>query len=154
MPLGSLGAQRHTRGGGRVGRVVAYPRDMGNDDLRVGDGERREALELLAKHFEAGRLDSHEYEDRRGRAADAVTRRELDELFTDLPALAPDGTVLAKRGSSRVELPKSGARRTRDTVLALMPFIALALFFRTGSWLWFLLIPVVAIIASGVFDDD
>ncbi|MDV3223221.1 DUF1707 domain-containing protein [Intrasporangium sp.] len=127
---------------------------MGTDDLRVGDAERRAALELLAAHFEAGRLDSHEYEDRRGRAADAVTRRELDDLFTDLPALASDGTVLAKRGSAQVVSPKTGARRVRDTVLALTPFIALALFFRTGSWLWFLLVPVVAIVASGVFDDD
>jgi len=126
---------------------------MGTEDIRVGDAERRAAMELLAKHHEAGRLDSFEYEDRRGRAADAVTRRDLDVLFTDLPALAPDGSELERRGSSQVEPARTGGRRVRDTMLALTPFIALAIFLRTGSWVAFLLIPVVAIVTKGVFDD-
>jgi tellurite resistance protein TehA-like permease len=33
----------------------------------------------------------------------------------------------------------------RDTIIALTPFAALALFFLTGSWLWFLMIPVMGI---------
>jgi hypothetical protein len=126
---------------------------MGTEDIRVGDAERRAAMDLLAKHHQAGRLDSFEYEDRRGRAADAVTRRDLDVLFTDLPALAPDGSELERRGSSQVEPARTGGRRVRDTMLALTPFIALAIFLRTGSWVAFLLIPVVAIVTKGVFDD-
>lgn len=126
---------------------------MGTEDFRVGDVERRAAMDLLAKHHAAGRLDSFEYEDRRGRAADAVTRGDLDALFTDLPALAPDGSELERRASSRAEPARSGGRRVRDTLLALTPFIALGLFFRTGSWGWFLLIPVVAIVTKGFFDD-
>ena len=153
MPLGSPGAQRHRVAGGVARRGFAYPRDMGTEDFRVGDAERRAAMDLLAKHHEAGRLDSFEYEDRRGRAVDAVTRGDLDALFADLPALAPDGSELERRGAAQVEPSRSGGKRVRDTVLALTPFIALALFFRTGSWLWFLLVPVVAIVTKGVFDD-
>ena len=46
--------------------------------------------------------------------------------------------------------------RVGDTIMALTPFIALGLFFWTGfaggfawSWLWFLIIPVTAIIIYG-----
>ena len=126
---------------------------MGSEDFRVGDAERRAAMDLLAKHHEAGRLDSFEYEDRRGRAADAVTRHDLDALFADLPALGPDGAELERRTAAEVQPRRTGRKRVRDTVLALTPLIALVLFFRTGQWLWFLLIPVVAILTKGVFDD-
>lgn len=153
MPLGSAGAQRPGPGGGVARRGFAYPRDMGTEDFRVGDAERRAAMDLLAKHHEAGRLDSFEYEDRRGKAADAVTQRDLDVLFTDLPALGPDGSELEQRTASEVQPVRTGGKRVRDTVLALTPFIALALFFRTGSWGWFLLIPVVAIVTKGFFDN-
>jgi hypothetical protein len=130
---------------------------MGTDDLRVGDAEREAALQLLALHFEAGRLDAHEYEDRRGRATDAVTRRDLDVLFTDLPALGPDGRPLSGAGSVRHEparAPRTPGKRARDTVLSLVPFVALLIFLRTGMWVWFLLIPITALIVKAAFNDD
>ena len=74
------------------------------------------------------------------RARAAATRADLGVLFADLPqagpAQEPTGTVAA-----------SGTRgfldSKRDTIIALTPFAALALFFLTGSWLWFLMIPVM-----------
>jgi tellurite resistance protein TehA-like permease len=42
--------------------------------------------------------------------------------------------------------------RHRDTIMALTPFVALALFFLTGTWLWFLVIPVVGILLFGADD--
>jgi hypothetical protein len=42
--------------------------------------------------------------------------------------------------------------RHRDTVMALTPFVALALFFLTHSWLWFLVIPVMGILLFGADD--
>ncbi len=128
---------------------------MGTDDLRVGDAERRAALELLAIHHESGRLDSFEYEDRRGRASDAVTRHDLDVLFADLPALGTDGRPLPRVGSAPLAIPpRPRGRRIRDTVMALVPFAALLVFLRTGAWMWFLLIPVTAIIVKGFFSDE
>ena len=58
-------------------------------DIRIGTQEREDALAALAEHHDAGRLDAIEYEDRRGRATDAVTRRELTALFTTCPSRGP-----------------------------------------------------------------
>jgi hypothetical protein len=99
-------------------------------------------IALLGEHWRAGRLDPGEHELRVTRARAAATRADLGVLFADLPqagpAQEPTGTVAA-----------SGTRgfldSKRDTIIALTPFAALALFFLTGSWLWFLMIPVMGI---------
>ncbi|WP_347351046.1 DUF1707 domain-containing protein [Intrasporangium sp.] len=118
-------------------------------NYRIGDEERRRAASLLESHFQAGRLDADEYEDRRGKALDAVTQADLDTLFTDLPAQAPQplsgaGEAVAGEGS-----PSRSRRQLRDTVMALLPFLALLLFFVTKQWLWFLMIPVGGIVLYG-----
>lgn len=66
------------------------------------------------------------------RAKTAVTQADLDVLFIDLPRGA--------RG-----FLESG----RETIMALSPFAAMALFFTTGQWLWFLMIPVMGILLYG-----
>ena len=118
-------------------------------DLRVGSVERQRALDLLADHFEAGRLDSHDYEDRRGRAGDAVTRRELDDLFVDLPGAdrveTSPAPVPAPRSAVETPEKRDGSRR-KALVMGLAPFVALAGFFLTGTWLWFLLIPAAGVV--------
>ncbi|WP_323098555.1 DUF1707 domain-containing protein [Intrasporangium sp. YIM S08009] len=135
----------------------------GDDDLRIGSQEREDALAALASHHEAGRLDAFEYEDRRGRAADAVTRSDLTALFTDLPEPRPAFLSNPPAKAGRVTTPpartpspapqaRSGGRVGR-TLVSLSPFIAIAAFFLTRSWLAFLLIPVIAIIAKALDDD-
>ena len=120
-------------------------------DIRIGTQEREDALAALAEHHAAGRLDAIEYEDRRGRATDAVTRRELTALFDDLPEprprLVPAHVV---RRAARRHSPAQ--RRVSRTLVSLSPFIAIAALFLTRSWLAFLLIPVIAIVARA-FDD-
>lgn len=37
----------------------------------------------------------------------------------------------------------------RNTIMGLTPIVALVLFFTTGSWLWFLVIPVVGVLLFG-----
>jgi hypothetical protein len=39
--------------------------------------------------------------------------------------------------------------RAKETIVALTPFVALILFFTTHTWLWFLAIPIVAIVLYG-----
>jgi hypothetical protein len=56
-----------------------------NGDLRVSDADRDRALAELSEHFQAGRLDGDEFEERSGRALRARTARELADLFADLP---------------------------------------------------------------------
>ncbi|EWT01916.1 membrane protein [Intrasporangium oryzae NRRL B-24470] len=113
-------------------------------EIRVGEPERQRALELLALHFAAGRLDPDEYEDRRGRATDAITRGELNDLFTDLPAVDDKGQVVERRP------PAGMAARHRNPsqlIMGLVPFVAVGLFLATGRWWWFLLIPVAGVVA-------
>jgi Flp pilus assembly protein TadB len=63
---------------------------LGGPDLRVGDAERDEAADLLAKHHAEGRLDEAEYNDRLAKVRAAKTRSDFNGLFSDLPDL--DGT--------------------------------------------------------------
>ena len=129
-------------------------------DIRIGTAERDEALAALAVHRDAGRLDAFEYEDRRGKAADAVTKRDLTVLFTDLPEPRPQFAAMRPGAGAAAGVAKrpSGAvaprrrRKVGQTVASLSPFIALAAFAATRSWLVFLLIPVLAIIGNAIDD--
>jgi len=119
---------------------------------RVGTAERNEAVALLAEHWHAGRLDPSEHELRVTRARAAVTRADLDVLFADLPQPVPAATPPAGIGSSgSVSVSGGGGflEGKRETIMALTPFAALILFFVTGSWLWFLLVPVMGILVFG-----
>jgi len=121
-----------------------------NGDIRIGTQERDEALAALAVHHEAGRLDAFEYEDRRGRAVDAVTKRDLTSLFEDLPEPRPTfaPAPVARRPAGAMAPRRK--RRLGQTIASLSPFIALAAFAVTRSWLSFLLIPVLVIIGNAI----
>jgi hypothetical protein len=56
-----------------------------NRTLRVSDADRDAAVSELGEHFQDGRLDRDELEDRTGRALRARTGSDLDELLADLP---------------------------------------------------------------------
>jgi len=52
---------------------------------RASDADRERALRALRRHYEAGRIDAAELEERADRAARARYRGELRALFADLP---------------------------------------------------------------------
>jgi Domain of unknown function (DUF1707) len=70
-----------------------------NRTLRVSDADRDAAVSELGEHFQEGRLDRDELEDRTGRALSARTGSDLDELLADLPHVtrAPARTPAAVR---------------------------------------------------------
>jgi hypothetical protein len=114
---------------------------------RVGNAERDEAITLLDEHWQAGRLDPGEHELRVTRAKAAVTQTDLDVLFIDLPkpgpVREPTGAVASSGAGGFLE-------GKRETIMALTPFLALALFFTTGfHWMWFLMVPVMGILMYG-----
>jgi len=115
---------------------------------RVGTADRDEAIACLGEHWHAGRLDPGEHELRVTKAKAAVTQSDLDALFVDLPKPGPapepesDGAVASAGG-------RGFLASLRETIMALTPFAALVLFFVTGSWLWFLIIPVMGILLYG-----
>lgn len=144
--------------------------------VRIGDDERGAAVEALIAHREAGRLDPTEFEERQVVASRARTWGEIGPLFSDLPMPRPAGMpagVVPPIGAAPVptgsSAPVFGAppapdvrpavstgllgaslpNRVRETVMALTPFVALLLFFRTGTWLWFLAIPIMGILLYG-----
>jgi hypothetical protein len=55
---------------------------------RIGDLERNRALELLTRHYEAGRLSFDEFDERTNEAATARTNGELDRVMRELPVLS------------------------------------------------------------------
>ncbi len=123
---------------------------MDSPEIRIGDTERAQALNLLGEHFSHGRLNLSEFEERSAQATAATTRGELEILFTDLPAVAanaPD-TVQEKDTASGT------LGHWREIVMGLTPLLALVLFFAFDTWLWFLLVPAVSIVLYAGRSDD
>lgn len=56
-----------------------------NENVRIGDQEREEAVRRLGSHYEAGRLTAEEHSERISQALQAKTAADLTALFADLP---------------------------------------------------------------------
>ena len=120
-------------------------------DIRIGTAEREQALDLLSEHFAAGRLTVTEFDERSGIVSAATTRSELVPVFADLPGnyQAPGTAPL-----SMVTPPDAPAERGFNPdwsgrVMAVVPILAVILFFVTGTWLWFLAIPLAGALLFG-----
>jgi hypothetical protein len=137
--------------------------------MRIGDAERTSALDALAEHLTDGRITLDEYGERSARVTVARTVGELAELFDDLPAPHPVISVLNVPAPAPAAVParpatsvrslesadqRSRAQRIVAAAASASVFVALALFFITGSWLWFLLIPAISGIAQAVWGPD
>lgn len=118
--------------------------------LRISDHDRDQAAAAIREHFAAGRLNNDEIEERIQAVYAAKTRRELDLLTADLPALpmsaAEVRTVAAQR---RSELSR---RAMQEAGGSFAPFlICTVIWAATGAssvfWPAFLLIAPVAMLA-------
>jgi len=121
--------------------------------LRVSDADRDAVVTELGEHFQAGRLDAAELDDRTGRALRARVRSDLDEVLTDLPRTPPvsGGQQAAARSRSPLVLLLVPAG-----VVAVLVAVALVAGTAGGGWhhhwaagifwwpLWWL-IPVMAL---------
>ncbi|HEV2242671.1 MAG TPA: DUF1707 domain-containing protein [Streptosporangiaceae bacterium] len=88
---------------------------MDENMLRVSDADRDAAISELGEHFQAGRLDPAELEDRTGRALRARIGSDLDELLADLP-----------RGPQAPARPQPPARRRPALVPFAIPLLVAA----------------------------
>ena len=61
----------------------------GSGDVRASDAERADVADRLSRHYQDGRLDQAEFNERLDRAMNAKTRADFNGLFHDLPDL-PD----------------------------------------------------------------
>ncbi|MCM6777795.1 DUF1707 domain-containing protein [Nocardia sp. CDC159] len=113
-------------------------------DIRIGDTEREEAMRRLSDHFAAGRLSVAEFDERSAVVAAAVTRGDLAQVFGDLPKPVSEAPVPARKRGDKPDL--------QGPVMGLVVIGALVLFFTTGTWLWFLMIPAFAIVLGAIGD--
>ncbi|WP_116114023.1 DUF1707 SHOCT-like domain-containing protein [Austwickia chelonae] len=147
------------------------------DPGKIGSDDREQARTLLRRHWEAHTLDPDEHEHRTTMVRNARTLSELEAATADLPALPAElGVVLASYDdpsapgnppllpaadsgpTSEKNVPSTSARSQgiislpialSTTITALTPFLAFLLFFNTGNFLYFFLIPVVGILLNG-----
>jgi Domain of unknown function (DUF1707) len=148
------------------------PMDPQQAAVRVGTAEREAAVAALNAHREAGRLTAQEYEDRSVRAGQAAIWGDLGALFADLPEPRPNPAAFgiaaapapwsggSAAGTATTPPPSSSpvpapagrgltSERWAATAVGAAPILAVILFFVTGSWLWFLAIPLVGIFFYG-----
>jgi hypothetical protein len=128
--------------------------------VRIGSAEREAAITSLGGHMAAGRLEPDEYGDRVAKASVARYTSDLAPLFDDLPKAAdPIAVTRPSAQTSPAKTDDEGRSplfgRAGTTIVALSPFIALALFFGLNAldvgaaWLAFLLIPAAGALIYG-----
>lgn len=112
-------------------------------DIRIGDTERSQALQVLGEHMSAGRIDIEEYGERSAKITTAKTRGELMALFYDLPDPRPQFAA----PMAMYPEPRTPARRWEGSVVPVVGIaVVLAFFFVVKNPLIFVLIPAVAIL--------
>lgn len=102
--------------------------------LRITDADRDEALDRLAEHYAAGRLDKDEFDERSDAVWTARTGSDLAPIFADLQPRTPRSSrevVRSGRGSWR-HRPSLPFAPVLFVVIALaaftsIPFVLLAL---------------------------
>lgn len=67
---------------------------------------------------------------------------------------ADSGSMLDRDDDGRTDGLIKLPRNTAGAIMALTPLVAVVLFFVTGTWLWFLAIPMVAIVLFGPDGKD
>lgn len=112
-----------------MGRSTPRPRH-----LRITDADRDDALDRLADHYAAGRLDKDEFDERSDAVWTARTDADLAPIFADLqPRARPASRDLVRSGPSpwrrRPPLPFAPVLVLviALTVVTSIPFVLLAL---------------------------
>jgi Domain of unknown function (DUF1707) len=110
---------------------MAYA-DEKNPDMRVSDAERDAIVSDLGQHFQDGRLDQAEFDQRVTAALAARTRGELDAQLANLPPIL---AVLAPISADQPRV--TGRSGALPRALAFVPLALAALFITaavTGGW--------------------
>jgi hypothetical protein len=113
-------------------------------DIRIGDTEREQALQVLGEHLSAGRIDVDEYGERSARITTSKTRGELMALFHDLPDPRPQ---FAAPMAMFPEPSRAPVRKWEGMVVPVVGVAVVILFFAlVKNPLIFLAIPAVALL--------
>jgi Domain of unknown function (DUF1707) len=147
---GATGYRRHFR--------------YGSGDLRASDAERADVADRLSRHYQDGRLDQAEFNERLDRAMNAKTRADFNGLFHDLPDL-PDAAD--QNGQSGQRGPTSGptfnpgriqqrhARRHSISYLLFLCFVVVVTVIVAHSLMhWYLPWVLIAVVAFLVLRNE
>lgn len=114
---------------------------------RISDADRDAAVEMLRQHFELGRLDPSEFEQRMGAALTARVAADLDPLFVDLPDPRPgsDTSVVVPWTAPPPPATTSSEfiRWAKIINGVVWPVAILAALMTGGNWWLFILIALV-----------
>ncbi|HEV8222798.1 MAG TPA: DUF1707 domain-containing protein [Streptosporangiaceae bacterium] len=122
------------------------PRRYPAAHMRVSDADRDAALAELSEHYQAGRLNTEEMEERSAKALAAKTGSDLTGLLADLP---PTGVAAPKAPPERRS--RGGWAAASTAALALVAVLALILGVvighdHHGAWVPWWIIPVAFIV--------
>ena len=109
-------------------------------NTRVGDADRAEVADLLARHFSEGRLDQAELDERLDLAMRAKTRADLLAVLADLPV--PPAPGFAPPPAGPVRQPAARPRRTLRPLPGIILIVALVLLL--GHFEFWLVVVAVA----------
>jgi hypothetical protein len=110
-------------------------------DLRASDADREAAVDFLKHHYEAGRLDHEEFDERVDAAYAARYESQLQRLTRDLPALRRTDVKRVRRSSGSRAVAAGGAVALGAVALAVIPPVAVVLLTVT---------MVVLVLAAGI----
>ncbi|WP_245665166.1 DUF1707 SHOCT-like domain-containing protein [Actinoplanes subtropicus] len=142
---------------------------MGREDMRAGDGDRKQVADQLKTALDEGRLDLSEYDERIQRTYAAKTYADLDGLLDDLPGTVPvqHSQIQPAPSAAPAGTPVDGARSAGRQVAQWVGPYAGVILVCTLIWLitsvssghlqyfWpvWMLIPLVLGVAGQVFGD-
>ena len=112
-------------------------------NMRVGDAERAEVADLLARHFSDGRLDQAELDERLDLTMRARTRADLLAVLADLPG--PPAPSFAPPPTERVPRPAARPRRTLRPLPGILLVVALVLLLGHFEF-WLLVVALVCLV--------
>ncbi len=110
--------------------------------MRVGDADRAEIADLLARHYSDGRLDRAEFDQRLDQAMRAKTRASLLAVLTDLPDMAraqPSQSRAQPAQQLQRPVDRTRRRRTLSPLPGIILIVVLVLLLghvaRTAVWI-------------------
>lgn len=120
---------------------------VNEDDIRIGDPERKAAAELLGDHLVSGRITPEEHSERLDAVLAARTNADLALPFRDLPAPAHTPARRAASAPARAETGVSAWDRLAagSSGLALIVFFVCGFAFGGWAWAW------IVFLVPGVF---
>jgi hypothetical protein len=129
--------------------LAATRRRASYADLRISDAERTEVADLLSRHYEDGRLDQAEFDQRLDQAMKARTYKDLSGLFADLPAAGGPDSPPMPDAPGRLHLGRWNHRVVGLVIVAAIAAVAgHALVWSLTPWVWIALVCMIILLAT------